>query len=184
VFAVHEVTVEAGFDVAVARLARLIQRGTLDGVSEAAYEDGLAAAMRAGPFGGPRGLSKLVQVRLLEPTAHGATLTVPLRWVAAGAAGELFPVLDADLVLARDGDDRTRLALAGSYRPPFGRAGAALDRAIMHRLATTTIRSLVESVAAAITHPRPSAAEAAPAGPAPAGSAPPGPAPGDNRGLT
>jgi hypothetical protein len=150
VFAVHEVTVEATFDVAAARLARLISQGALSGASEAAYEGGLAAVLRVGPFGGMRGLSKLVRVRFLEPVQRGATVTVPMRWEATGAPGELFPVLDADLILARDGPDRARLALAGSYRPPLGRTGAVLDRAIMHRLATATIRSLLESLADAI----------------------------------
>jgi hypothetical protein len=150
VFAVHEVIVRVPFEAATARLDNLINRDALHGASEAAYEGGLATVLRVGPFGGTRGLSKLVRVRFLEPVQRGATVTIPLRWEATGAAGELFPVLDADLILARDGADRARLALAGSYRPPFGRTGAALDRAIMHRLATATIRSLLESVADAI----------------------------------
>jgi hypothetical protein len=154
-FAVHEVEVEVPFDVATLRLTHLINRGGLCGPSEAAYETGLATVLRVGPFGDVRGLSKLVQVRFLDPVPRGATVTVPLRWEAKGATGELFPVLDADLVLARDGTDRARLALTGSYRPPFGRAGAALDRAIMHRLAMATIRSLLECLADAIIDPAP-----------------------------
>ena len=43
-----------------------------------------------------------------------------LRWEATGAGGRLFPVLDADLTLAPDGEG-TVLPLAGSYRPPLGR---------------------------------------------------------------
>ncbi len=121
-FAVHEVTVEASFDVAVARLTHLINHGALDAPSEAAYEDGLAAVLRVGPFGSVRGLSKLVRVRFLAPVRRGGTLSVPLRWEATGTAGELFPVLDADLMVARAGDDRVGIALAGSYRAPFGQA--------------------------------------------------------------
>ena len=154
-FAAHEVTVEASFDEAAARLRHLINRGALHAPSEAAFEDGLAVVLRVGPFGGVRGLSKLVRVRLLDPVRRGATMTVPLRWEATGAAGELFPVLDADLVLAADGPDRVGLALTGSYRPPLGPAGAALDRAIMHAVAAATIRSLLGSVAEAIADPAP-----------------------------
>lgn len=150
VFAVHEVAVGTGFDVAAVRLADLVSGSALDGASEAAYENGLAAVLRVGPLGGMRGFSKLVQVRFLAPVQRGGTMTVPLRWEATGAAGELFPVLDADLILARYGADQARLAIAGSYRPPFGRAGAALDRAVMHRLATATIRSLLGGIADAI----------------------------------
>jgi hypothetical protein len=152
-FAAAEVTVETRFDVATARLTHLINRGALHAPSEAAYEEGLAAVLRVGPFGSTRGLSKLVQVRLLEPTRRGVTMSVPLRWEATGATGELFPVLDADVILTPDGTDRVRLGLTGSYRPPFGRTGATLDRAIMHRIATATIQSLLGRFAEAIADP-------------------------------
>lgn len=59
-------------------------------------------------------------------------------------------MLDAVLILVPDGGNRTRLALAGSYRPPSGKAGALLDRAIMHRIATATIRSLAQRLAQAL----------------------------------
>ena len=59
-------------------------------------------------------------------------------------------MLDADLILAREGEERTRLGLVGSYRPPLGRTGAALDRAVMSRIAAATIRSLLEEIAAAV----------------------------------
>jgi hypothetical protein len=152
-FASYEVTIDAALEVAAARLVNLLHRGALRGVCEGAYEGSLAAVMRVGPFGGKGGFSKLVRVCFAEPARRGATITVPLRWEATGPAGDLFPVLDADLILARHGDDQTLLALTGSYRPPFGRAGAVLDRAIMHRLATATIRALLQGLSAAITGP-------------------------------
>ncbi len=154
-FAGHEVIVEAPFEVAAARLVRLLQEGSLSGVCEGAYEGGLAAVLRVGPFGGKRGLSKLVRVCFAEPVRRGAILTVPLRWEATGAAGDLFPVLDADLIVARHGDRQTLLGITGSYRPPLGRAGAVLDRAVMHRLATATVRSLLEGLSGAIARPAP-----------------------------
>lgn len=153
-FAVHEVTVGVPPNVAAVRLASLVTGDGLRRAADAAYEGGLAV-LRVGPFGGVRGLSKLVRVRVLEPAERGGTLTVPLRWEATGAAGELFPVLDADLILARNGSDQALLALAGSYRPPLGKAGTVLDRAIMNRIATATIRSLLQSLAEAIASPAP-----------------------------
>lgn len=149
-FIAHEITVDTGFDAATTRLVNLINGGVLRGASGIAYDAGVAAMLRVGPFGGMRGLSKLVCVRFLSPVRRGDTIRVALRWEATGATGELFPVLDADLALTRDGDSQSRLALAGSYRPPFGRAGAALDKAIMHRLAAATIESLLANVAAAM----------------------------------
>ena len=118
----------ARFEVAAGRLAHFVNHGALNSASEAAYEGGLDVGLRVGPFGGIRGLSKLVHVRFADPITRNGSLTVAVRWEAAGTAGELFPVLDADLTLTGDGDERTRLRLDGSYRPPLGRAGAALDR--------------------------------------------------------
>lgn len=140
-------------------MTHFINRGALRTASETAYTDGLVAGLRVGPFGEVRGLSKLVRVRFAEPIRRPNQIRVPLRWEATGTAGELFPVLDADLTLTGDGDGDgdgpTRIRIDGSYRPPFGRAGAALDRAVMSRLAAATIQSLVECVADAVADPAP-----------------------------
>jgi hypothetical protein len=155
VFAAHEVTVAVRFEVAAARLTHFVNRGALRSASETAYLDGQVDGLRVGPFGGVRGLSKLVRVQFAEPVRRDDLVTVPLRWEATGTAGELFPVLDADLTLTGDGGGQTRIRLDGSYRPPFGRTGAALDRTVLGRLAACTIRSLVESVADAVAGPAP-----------------------------
>ena len=154
-FIADEITVSAGFASATARLRHVINKGVLRNASAAAYQEGLTAVLRAGPFGEIRGASKLVRVQFLDPVRRGATLTMPLRWEAAGAADDLFPVLDADLILTRDGDEQVLLGLSGSYRPPFGRAGAVLDRAVMKRIATATVRSLLENMARMIADPAP-----------------------------
>jgi len=86
-----------------------------------------------------------VQVRELAWTDQSAGLAI--RWEATGPGGGLFPVLDADLTLAPIGDRATILALAGAYRPPLGAMGAALDRAILHRVASATIRAFLGQVA-------------------------------------
>jgi len=155
VFAVHEVTVAVRLEVAAARLTHFVNRGALRSASETAYLGGQVAGLRVGPFGGVRGLSKLVRVQFTEPVQRADLVTMPLRWEATGTTGELFPVLDADLTLTGDGGGQTRIRLDGSYRPPFGRAGAALDRAVLGRLAAGTIESLVESVADAVADPAP-----------------------------
>jgi hypothetical protein len=154
VFAAHEVTVAARVEVAAARLTHFVNRGALRSASETAYLDGQVAGLRVGPFGGMRGLSKLVRVQFAEPVRRDDSVTMALRWEATGTTGELFPVLDADLTLT-GGGGRTRIRLDGSYRPPFGRTGAALDRAVLGRLAAATIQSLVESVADAVADPAP-----------------------------
>ncbi len=154
-FAVQEISVEVPFETAAIRLVGVLHNGTLNGVCEGAYEGGLSTVLRVGPRGEAGGISKLVRVCFLEPVRRGSTLTAALRWEATGVAGDLFPVLDADVSLSPQGEDRTLLRLTGSYRPPFGLAGALLDRAIMHRLADATIRSLLEGLSATLTEPVP-----------------------------
>jgi hypothetical protein len=68
-------------------------------------------------------------------------------------AGDLFPVFDADLVLTPAGEERSSLELVGSYRPPLGRTGLALDRVILGRVARATIRAVLEEVKASLADP-------------------------------
>jgi hypothetical protein len=154
-FVSHEVTVPTAYDAACARLTDLVGRSSLAGVSNGAYEAGAQVLVRVGPFGARPGLSKLVRVRVMDPVRHATTLTISMRWEATGRTGELFPVLDADLLLMPDGQAGSRLRLVGSYRPPLGPAGAALDRAIMGRLAAATIEALLDDLATALTDPTP-----------------------------
>lgn len=150
-FASQEVILRLPYEVVSARLVHLTNWGALRSASESAYEGGCAMLVRVGPFGDLPGLSKLVRVRALAPVRHEAAETVSLRWEATGPAGELFPVLDADLTLTADRADRSRLALVGSYRPPLGRAGIAVDRAIMNRIATGTLRAFLDDLAGLLT---------------------------------
>ncbi len=161
-FASHEVELSMSFARARARLAVLGNGGWLSDPSARAYAEGLDGLIRVGPFGAVLGASKLVRVQLLEPVPREDTVVLPLRWEATGAAGRLFPVLDANLVLTPSDEDHSRLTLTGAYRPPLGGVGAAFDRAVLHRAATATLKSLVSQVADSLT-----ASQRAP-GPAPA----------------
>ena len=152
-FAAQQVTVGAPYHVVSARLSHVMNWRVLNGAAEAAFEGGLETFMRVGPFGGTPGLSRLVQVRVLEPVRWADKTIVPMRWQATGVTGEFFPALDADLVLTPEGESATRVELVGIYRPPLGRVGMALDRAVMKRVAEATLRSLVERAAAALATP-------------------------------
>lgn len=149
------VRLDVGFAVARERLTRLGESGALSETSEDAYGPGLTRV-------GVAGFSKLVRVQVRELTCTDRSAGLALRWEATGPGGGLFPVLDADLRLAPDGDGNTMLTLAGSYRPPLGPLGEALDRTILSRVAAATIRSFVARVAAQITgHPVPNGAGSA-----------------------
>lgn len=152
VFLTSERTLDVPCQTAQARLANLVNGGGLHRASHTAYQKGLKALIRVGPLGDLPGTSKLVQIAFLEPVERNGVTTTGLRWEATGATAGLFPVLDANIALSPEGD-RTRLSFAGTYRPPLGRLGAGLDKAIMHRVATGTIRALLADIASALTTP-------------------------------
>jgi hypothetical protein len=152
-FIARELIVHAECGAIRTRLAQIASADGLVSASQAAYQDGLAHLIRVGPFGDTPGVSKLVAVWVLDPVYREDLMTVALRWEATGAAGGLFPVLDANICLSPAGEHSTRLALTGSYRPPLGRVGAALDKSILNRVAAATIHALLHSLSDALTSP-------------------------------
>jgi hypothetical protein len=152
-FTSQELIVEARFDAARERLARMVADGGLTGASQDAYEGVFTRPIRVGPFGDTPGISKQVQVRLIGPVQRDGITTIWLRWEATGPASGLFPVLDADLLLRPEGLDKARVTLNGCYRPPLGRVGSGLDRAVLHRIAAATIRALLRRIADTLAEP-------------------------------
>ena len=146
-FARQEVVLDLDFPAARARLALLMRGDWLDSVSQNAYADGLSGQVRVGPFGRVPGMSKLVEVRLLDPVPREDVVVLPLRWEATGRMGRLFPVLDADLTLSEASDGRAELRLTGAYRPPLAALGEELDQIVLHRVATATVKSLLARIA-------------------------------------
>jgi hypothetical protein len=153
VFIEGEVPLAVSFDDARRRLARLALSGTLASASEDAYGQGVTELVRVGPRGAGPAMSKLVEVRfqnLLENDDHAG---LAVRWEATGAGGSLFPALDGDITVVPADGQSAMLRLTGSYRPPLGALGTVLDKAILHRVATATIRAFLDLIAAAIDHP-------------------------------
>jgi len=153
VFVAEEECLDVGFGAAQARLANLIHGGALVAFSADSYEQGVTGLAGMGPLGSAPGAFKLVEVQFGELAVRGDSARLPLRWHATGPGGVLFPALDADLVLTAMGEGATILSLEGAYRAPLGKAGAALDRAVLERVATVTIRAFTRRVADAIVHP-------------------------------
>jgi len=149
-FVGHEMTLAAAYPDARAGLVGLTHGGWLSDASSDAYAEGLAGLVRVGPFGEMPGTSKLVKVLLLEPVERENSLTLSLRWEATGPMGRLFPVLDANIILMPAGENTCQLALAGAYRPPFAAFGERLDRMLLHRAASATVRSLLGRIAETI----------------------------------
>jgi hypothetical protein len=152
-FVAEEQCLAVGFGAAQARLANLPHSGALVTCSADCYEQGVAGLARVGPLSAAPGVSKLAEVLFGELAIRGDSAVLPLRWHATGPGGVLFPALDADLGLTPLSQDATMLRLAGAYRAPLGKAGAAPDRAVLQRVAAATIQAFIRRVADTIVHP-------------------------------
>jgi hypothetical protein len=146
-FVRDEARIPVGFAVARTRLAGLAADGLLLDASQAAYGDGATGIARVGPPGVWPGLSKLVTIHVGDLAASPGSARLPLRWEATGPGSGMFPALDADIIVIPDGEHGTVLTLTGVYRPPLGMVGAMLDRAILSRVATATIRDFIGRLA-------------------------------------
>jgi hypothetical protein len=152
-FVVQDLTIGTGSRAAQARFANLFHGNWLAETSQVACEGGAEGLLRVGPAGPVA--AKLVRVCFLGPVYRRDVITVGLRWEAAGAAGTLFPVLDANISISPCGG-RNGPADAGGLLPATaGPSGAGLDRGIMHKVATATMRCLRQSVAEALVSPAP-----------------------------
>ena len=141
-----EVLLELSFPLARARLGALTRGGLLMSASDDAYGAEITGLMRVGPAG----ITRLVRVQFRDLPERANTAGLALRWEVTGPGGALFPVLDADLELVQAGPETTWLTLNGAYRPPLGALGQALDRAMLHRVASATIRSFLSRIAAGL----------------------------------
>jgi hypothetical protein len=150
VFIDDEVPLDAGFEAARARLADLARDDALANASEAAYGEGVTELIKVGPLGFLPGTSKRVEVRYRNLVARDDYAGLAVRWEATGPGGGLFPALDADILIVPTGKRSSKLRLTGSYRPPLGPLGSALDAAILHRVAGATIRAFLNRLAADI----------------------------------
>ncbi|MFY9931242.1 MAG: hypothetical protein WAK82_24905 [Streptosporangiaceae bacterium] len=142
-FVGDEARLDVGFAAARDGLAGLARGSALLSTSQDAYDQGTASLVRAGEAA----RSKLVRVQVRELASSSESAGIAIRWEATGTGGAQFPVLDADIRLAPAGDRVTVLTMAGSYRPPFGVLGQAIERAIQRRIAVATVHNFLGQVA-------------------------------------
>jgi hypothetical protein len=71
----------------------------------------------------------------------------PLSWHAV-ASPSLFPHMQAKLLVYPLSSHETQLELEGSYDPPFGLLGDAIDSVAGHRIAEACVHQFVQDVAA------------------------------------
>jgi hypothetical protein len=112
-----------------------------------AYRDGEELRARVGPE--PSRFAKEVDLIIGPPEVRKAGLVFPVRWSAAGAEA-LFPKLEASLILTHLGREMTSLSLEGTYQPPLGPLGRAVDRVALRKFAEATVKDWVDRVAEAV----------------------------------
>jgi hypothetical protein len=149
-FVREEARLPVRFAIACTALARLAWGDRLLDASQGAYGGAVSGLAKVGPPGPWPDSSKLVMVHVGDVTASGNEARMPLRWEATGLGNGLFPALDADVSVTPAEDQTTILTLTGVYRPPLGRLGAMLDRAVLSRVAAATIRDFVARLALVI----------------------------------
>ncbi len=146
-FFAADTVVPLSLATARAALNRALAEGGLIAESRRANDDGLAFLARVGPSGAPFPRKQVLLHVLPSRDVDGSTV-VPLRWDATGATGQWFPSLDANLTLTEADAESTVVAVIGTYSPPLGSLGAAIDRAVLSTAATATARTLIREVAA------------------------------------
>jgi hypothetical protein len=118
----------------------------LSPLASAATIDGETMRLRVGPSWSAGVVSREVQITL-GPAREGLdTILRSLAWEASDLPS-LFPLVEGDIELAPIDQDVCRVSLAVIYTPPLGEFGARVDRAIMHRIAQSTVRSFISRIA-------------------------------------
>ena len=126
------------------------QLNSFGSFADAAYREGEDLRDKIGLSRGHSVMAKTVQLVAGIPLRGGQQTTVPFAWEATGTPG-LFPKLDADLIVATVGPELCQIAMRGTYDPPLGPLGRALDRAVLHRVAEASVKSFVDRVARSVT---------------------------------
>lgn len=124
----------------------------LAGLASTVGEDTESQLVRLGPSSLPalgELVTREVRVRLGHPLSLEGSIVLALRWEDARRP-HLFPVLDGNLEVVALGPAQSRIVLCASYRPPFDGVGRALDQALLHRVAESTVRSFLHKVADAL----------------------------------
>jgi hypothetical protein len=122
----------------------------LGGMATAAYRDGEALRGRIGVGGSSELLvAKTVRIDVGLPRSSEVEMSVPIAWEATGTPG-LFPTMEGDIVISSLGDQLTQLTFRGSYMPPLGQLGRAIDRVLMHHIAEASVKDFVDRIASSL----------------------------------
>jgi len=115
-----------------------------------ATASGETVLMRIGPSLGDHVLGIPARIHVGPRWTRGGCAAIALRWEAA-LFDSLFPVLDGTLIISSLDTYRCRVTIEASYRPPLEGIGALLDRAILHRVAQSTVHEFLQQLGTALS---------------------------------
>lgn len=108
---------------------------------------------------GDVGIARDVEVHLSPKPGYPGYRLLDVSWKAK--EGGPYPVFHGTLSVADEGAGWSRIDLDGTYKPPFGLAGAAFDAAVGHRIAQATASELLAYFKRVLTRPQTSRERAA-----------------------
>lgn len=110
----------------------------------ASRADALAASLRVDLGGVEVGTGIDIVLESVEENDRRTVLRIG--WEASRAAA-LFPAMKATLSVYALSPTETQLDLHGTYTPPLGLVGAALDSLALHRVAEASVHRFVTDIA-------------------------------------
>lgn len=100
---------------------------------------------------GPIDLTAHVSIEIgpMDDTPFGSgrpALRIPIAWQAVRAT-RAFPAMQAELAVYPLTAMETQLELAGTYHPPLGWLGRAIDSTLLHRIAEASVLQFLQEIA-------------------------------------
>lgn len=93
-----------------------------------------------------------VEIHLASKPGYPGYRLVDVSWAPRG--GGPYPVFHGTLSIQDEGAGWSRIDLDGTYQPPFGLVGAAIDAAVGHRVASATASDFLAELKRIITSDR------------------------------
>jgi len=118
----------------------------IPGLARKAGEDGEQLLVEVGFEPSGRRVEREVEISFGGPMRFPSQTVLPMSWKPT-TGGRLLPALEADLEMAPLTPTRSHLSVSARYRPPLGGIGRALDRALLHRVAESTMKDFLDRVA-------------------------------------
>ena len=107
-----------------------------------------SAALHVRVAGIDIGTDVAIRIASIEPTRvyDKSATKLTLEWQAENHPG-MFPAMKASLLIFPRSSTETQLELTGSYDPPLGKIGEAIDAAGLHQLEAASVTRFIQEIA-------------------------------------